>query len=301
MNNFVTLSLETHLFFARIMKEHSLFLQVSLQAPSVAFRNRADQHRRQWEHFLRRIVRVSNGILNDDVLCSGEIVTEYTKQTEIGTSKLTGVPIDVSITEAQERLQSGCFERETPEMSRMVQMLNKECLQMLCSLIDLKQDILDSVDACRLYTANYPLLIEHILREAKLYHSIIEELNENREMCSCRLKDMTQFWNQIMMEHALFIRGLLDPTEEELIMTAHGFAMDYKALLDEARGRDYKSMDDHTRRTIEKTMELRDFKATGTSGIANCEIDSVILPLLADHVLREANHFLRILTPEYEK
>lgn len=300
MNHFITMSLETHLFFARIMKEHSLFLQTGFQLPGNAYRNRADRHRRNWEHFLRRIVRLSNGILGEDVLCSGEVVTEYTRQAEMGTSKLTGVPIDVSITEATQRLQTGCFERENPQMIRMVRMLNEEALQMLCGLIDLKQDILNHVDGCCLFTANYPLLIEHILREAKLYHSIIRELNEHGEMSSCCRRETEQFWNQIMMEHALFIRGLLDPSEEELIKTAHEFAMDYRCLLEEARNQDCKTMDDLTRRTIEKTMEYRDFKAAGTDGITNCEISSLILPLLADHVLREANHYLRILMPECE-
>ena len=37
------------------------------------------------------------------------------------------------------------------------------------------------------------------------------------------------------------------------------------------------------------------FKAAGTKGIQSCEIRSVILPLLADHVLREANHYIRLL------
>ncbi len=32
------------------------------------------------------------------------------------------------------------------------------------------------------------------------------------------------FWDQIMMEHSLFIRGLLDPSEKELISTANQFA-----------------------------------------------------------------------------
>ena len=40
-----------------------------------------------------------------------------------------------------------------------------------------------------------------------------------------------------MMEHALFIRGLLDPTEEALIFTADDFAMDYRALLETAKSR----------------------------------------------------------------
>ena len=37
-----------------------------------------------------------------------------------------------------------------------------------------------------------------------------------------------------MMEHALFIRGLLDPSEEKLIFMADSFALDYRRLLEEA-------------------------------------------------------------------
>lgn len=44
-----------------------------------------------------------------------------------------------------------------------------------------------------------------------------------------------------------------------------------------------------------ETLKFRDFKTAGTKGIESCQIRSLILPLLADHVLREADHFLRIL------
>jgi len=43
------------------------------------------------------------------------------------------------------------------------------------------------------------------------------------------------------------------------------------------------------------TKEIRDFKAQGTQGILECKVKSIIIPLLADHTLREANHFLRLL------
>ena len=42
-------------------------------------------------------------------------------------------------------------------------------------------------------------------------------------------------------------------------------------------------------------LAIREFKTAGTEGITDCKIRSIILPLLADHVLREANHYLRIL------
>lgn len=43
------------------------------------------------------------------------------------------------------------------------------------------------------------------------------------------------------------------------------------------------------------TQEFRDFKHAGVEGIEACQFRSLILPLLADHVLREANHYLRLL------
>lgn len=52
---------------------------------------------------------------------------------------------------------------------------------------------------------------------------------------------------------------------------------------------------DLTARTLQTTEKYRDFKAAGTKGIMECEIAGLILPLLADHVLREANHYLRLL------
>ena len=94
------------------------------------------------------------------------------------------------------------------------------------------------------------------------------------------------------MEHALFIRGLLDPSEEELFNTADKFADEYAELLQRCRNAQDMTL---TEDSLEETKKLRDFKTAGVKGIENCKIRSIILPLLADHVLREANHFIRIL------
>lgn len=143
-------------------------------------------------------------------------------------------------------------------------------------------------------------MIEHIIREAKLYQNIIKMLEEGTCISSENIVEMEKFWNRIMMEHALFIRGLLDPTEEELVEKADAFAKDYCRLLEEAKRQDCKAMNKLTMETLETTKRYRDFKEAGTEGITGCEIRSIILPLLADHVLREANHYLRLLREEGE-
>ncbi len=282
------------------MKEHALFLQAGFPAGEVGYRNKADWYRREFEKVLGQTVRLADGMVGEKALCSGEAVTEFTVMAEQQTGRLTKIPIDIRITQAEEKLRAGCAQCVDERMERQIRQLNQHVLHLLNGLIRFKEQILQEVTSCCLYTANYPLLIEHIIREAKLYQQIIAALEERNCMPSETMVETEWFWNQIMMEHALFIRGLLDPTECELIETANAFAGDYSRLLEEARKQEFRTMNGLTRRTLETTRRYRDFKEAGTKGITGCDIRSIILPLLADHVLREANHYLRILKKEGE-
>ncbi len=295
MKEYVILSLETHLFFGRIMKEHSLFLLAGFPAKETEFIQRADRFREEFENGLRRTVNLANGIVSQSVLNSGEIVTEFTQKAECQTRDLTGISIDMKITEAEEQLRAGNCVMVNRQIVSHIRMLNRQMFNSLNGLISFKEEILEKMTRCRLYTTNYPLLIEHILREAKLYRQNILELEKRGRISIPDVKELELFWNQIMMEHAQFIRGLLDPTECELIETANEFAKDYCHLLEEARKQDKKVMDALTEMILQTTKQYQEFKTAGTEGITGCKIRSIILPLLADHVLREANHYLRML------
>lgn len=300
MENYVTLSLETHLFFARIMKEHSLFLEAGFPCKDESWINRADWFKQQFEDLLREVVNISNVRINNDILESGELVTEFTIPAERRTENLSGVSIDSGISKKQQCLQAGCSLEPDCQSMQTVNQINNRAVCLLNGLIEFKENILREVSNCRLFTANYPLLIKHIIREAKLYRTTIRELMNNQQLTYKFLRETENFWNQIMMEHALFICGLLDPSEADLIETADEFAMDYKKLLEMAQEQDYKAMDALTQKSLETTLDYRNFKIAGTEGILNCSIASIILPLLADHVLREANHYIRLLKTECE-
>lgn len=297
MENYVVKSLETHLFFGRIMKEHSLFLLASFPEIETNYKRRANWFREQFEQLLAMTVQLANGRVGEDILRSGEIVTEFTEKAECQTEHLTGIPIRIQITRAEKRLQSGIIRRPNRNLILQIRNLNQRALQLVNGLIALKESILRDVSCCRLYTTNYPLLIEHILREARWYRQSLLNIENG---CFSDFDELTveKFWNQIMMEHAEFIRGLLDPTECELIRSADGFAKEYCTLLELAEKQDCKVREELTKKTRETTEKYRDFKAAGTQGITGCKVRSIIIPLLADHVLREANHYLRLLEIE---
>lgn len=237
----------------------------------------------------------SDGKIRSNVLNSGEIITDFTLGTESKSQAFTGIQINQEITKIESRLNSGTNPNISSNLINYVNQLNMNAKTLLSGFIKFKKRILDGVLSCNLFTLNYPLLIEHIIREAELYFSLINDLQNKVDIDSKDTRQTELFWDQIMMEHALFIRGLLDPSEEDLIDTADEFADEFKDLIEDAKNMTNMTINSVTNETLNQTVQLKNFKQAGTEGISSCKIRSIILPLLADHVLREANHYIRLL------
>jgi hypothetical protein len=295
---FVRQSLETHLFFARIMKEHSFFLQVGFTPRDTKYSQHAQELQTAFGELLADVIALSDGIVSPDLLESGEVVTKYTLEAEKTTEFYTGVPFATQLTEAAAGLGGGS-ERFGQGLDRRVAAVNHRALELLDDIIQFKNNILKNVLECKMFTNNYPLLIDHILREARLYQYLIRRLQSREDINIQRdAYDQEYFWNRIMAEHSKFIRGLLDPSEDELVQTANDFGNQFDRLTEEAK----EAMDMTrpvnnrvTEESLRATRKIRDFKAQATEGILGCKIRSIIIPLLGDHTLREANHYLRLL------
>ena len=204
---YVVLSLELHLFFARIMKEHALFLEAGFTPANKDLAQTAGSFKHKFETLLRSAVSMSDGIVSRRVLASGEILTEFTTNAEIQTQRYTGISIDKEITAMESALNFGEPSRNDPVLRRQVGQLNQTALSLLDGLIAFKEKVLSGMLRCRIFTVNYPLLIEHIIREAKLYRTFIRNIETGRNADEQSMRETELFWNQIMMEHTQFIRG----------------------------------------------------------------------------------------------
>ena len=109
--NYVTLSLETHLFFSRIMKEHAIFLEAGFPCKDSEWIEKSEHFRQQFEKLLEDVVRISNGRVNPHILKSDELTTEFTVPAERHTECLSGIPINTELTKAEANLRAtGCRE-----------------------------------------------------------------------------------------------------------------------------------------------------------------------------------------------
>lgn len=301
--DFIRQSIDIHLFLCRIMKEHSFFLEAAFTQKDSNYIRQADSFRNEFDRLLADVVSISNGAASPGVLQSGEVITPYTLEAENATAYFTGVRIPTAITQSEAGLMSGNMPGVSPAMERRVADINQRAISLVTALIQFKENILNNVLSCKMFTVNYPLLIVHIIREARLYLLTLQRL-QNREEINIEKEAYEQefFWNRQMAEHAKFIRGLLDPTENDLFNIANDFGNEFDKLTAEAKASIDKtvSLVKVTNDSMMATRELCNFKEQGTQGILECKVKSIIIPLLGDHVLREANHYLRLLK-RYEK
>lgn len=169
-------------------------------------------------------------------------------------------------------------------------------------LIEFKHALLRMMIECQLRPNLYPLLIDHITREAVHFLALLEFAAKTQPGETCHLHMLLRrvvFWTRIMKEHIEFIIHLLDPSERSLIHQAQEARRAFVHLLQtamelesmaEAKPQFFNAAARFVDEAIARTTELRDFKAAAYELLLTCRLLSVIpSPLLADHVRREAD------------
>lgn len=289
---FIRNSIEINLFFQRIMKEHLFFIETNLQPPAAEYKAQASRLKRNFEQLLSETVNYARRVnLSEETIDSNEFVTPYTLRAERVNSQLTGASLDTGITRRELELFNNSNYYYTEELEDNVEDLNARTLDLLEDVIAFQVRLMNLVSRCEIFITLYDEMLEHDTREAEYYREILRAL-QNKRMPERTLCGKLNFWNNIMGEHAQFIDGMLDPTEETLKETARTFAEEFEMLVERCIRAAEREM---LRRSLVTTDRIRNFKRNATEGLLECDIKSIIPPLLADHVLREANHYFRKL------
>lgn len=151
--------------------------------------------------------------------------------------------------------------------------------------------------------ALYPSLLDHVSREAEYFLRLLESMNDCKAFRLWPKTKEMNFWIRLMSDHSDFIRQMLDPSEVILIDTAEGFTDEFDELFRQSI--DFSSMlrgassgapafNRFIQDTRVATLRLRDFKRALYMMLEEKKVLGLINPLFADHVRREADHFLMI-------
>ena len=167
-------SVELHLFFLRIMKEHALFMEAAFQGKDSSFIKTADNYKADFENLILEVIKIGDRAVGREILESEEIVTPYTLKAEEKTQNLTGIAINKNITLSEGKLSGGRVCQEKVFRGR-IQKLNRRVIELLNGFIGFKEKVLEDVENCEISSIILPLLADHVLREANHYLRLLEE------------------------------------------------------------------------------------------------------------------------------
>ncbi len=121
-------SLELNLFFMRIAKEHSIFIEAAFTAKNREPAEEAEAFKIVFSNLLIKAIELSDGILSEDVTGSGELVTDLTLEAEKETEFYTGISINSRITKAELAFANEEEPSIDPVLLQDVYMLNQQAL-----------------------------------------------------------------------------------------------------------------------------------------------------------------------------
>lgn len=204
-----------------------------------------------------------------------------------------------------ENIERRSYEYQPNTDPNVIKEFNTEVRIAATNIWAFKRRVLGLILQCKLPGAtNFPLLVDHVSREANYFRNRLDELNEGKlEPLPDSIIDENVFFLKIMADHAKFIGHLLDPSERKLVEQAREFSHDFDTLVFQAIDLSHMRPQSQTVPLLSQFVDenrvsvksLRDFKKTARDLIEECRIKSIIHPLLADHVFREAERFLFIL------
>lgn len=182
--------------------------------------------------------------------------------------------------------------------------LTTESLASLREFMRFKRLLLEEALTNELGSALPPLFFDHVLREAEYFMAILEKINAGKKLAAVKALEAS-FWLRLMAEHTRFIAGRIDPSERSLLDVVADYGGEFDQLSLQAR--DYVSFFSH--RPLElpafdrflqdsrvAVVRLRDFKQAMHEMIVKDRMLSTIPAVMADHVRREADHFLLVLS-----
>ncbi|OQB24211.1 MAG: hypothetical protein BWY11_01285 [Firmicutes bacterium ADurb.Bin182] len=281
---YIRKSFNNHLFWLRIMKEHAIFIQSAIPPSQRQLAQEAERFKLQFEHLLASAIIQSSGWVSPEVLLANELFTRYTDEAERITQQYTGIQINRNLTNLEADIEPWtAYSNATGRKEQEVSALNRNVLSQLEAFSHFKNSLWNSQVSCRIMTMLYTAVLQHVLHEAEEYIKTVTYL-QNRQDPGGDTLENRNFWNNQMSEHAKAVRGLLDPSEAEMFVMADRYGKMFDSLIQ-----------DPARDPLEPAIELSEFKETVTRGRIECKIQGIILPLFIDHLLREANHYIRLL------
>ena len=249
---------------------------------------------RKYQDLFKKILSFSNNKVSKEFINSNVLYTPYTKDLELNTIKYFDIGLDLSITLECLKLTPGNIALE--DLTEI-----DKYMEELLGLLEGSTNILNNIDIYikekNMFLMIYPLVVEHIINENNILKDTLERLLKQVGSDPTYVYTLEYYYTSFLKEHSLLIRNLINPLKDKEVETSNKYYNLYNILLNDFNNEvSPYSLDSIYNKCINITNSFKSFLDETINITIKNPSNFMIVPIILDHILREANSYINNLS-----
>lgn len=285
-------SLANHIYFASTIRSFCTTIGLTFFKNNQDYIDRAIALGYRATDIINNSLLLVNKELSNDILANGVYITPYTKSLSLLTEKLFDINLVISIDKDIDILKNskdGLFNEESMDK---INKLNNESMILINDFKEFCSEIKTKLDNGELFSYLYPDFYNYMYDEISVYGRDIERIMSKEDYTKFYLEEYVYYFNELLRESALYIRGFLDTKESDIFDMASFFINAFSSLTNKyLKNKDSDLKDD----TINLVDKYKIFVSDVIEKLLGSKINFITPPITLDNFLTNINVYLFIL------
>lgn len=285
-------SLANHLYFANSIRSFCTTIGLTFFKNNQDYIDRAIALGYQATDIINKTILLMNNELATDVIESDVYITQYTKELSLLTEKLFDINLFINVDKDLELLKSrGNVVYNNGLMSKINE-LNNESLILINNFKQFCSDIKTKLDNLELFSYLYPDFYNYMYDEISVYGRDIERIISKKDYTNFYLNEFTYYFNDLLRESALYIRGFLDTKYQDVFDMASYYINSFANLTNKY----LKNKENLSVETVKLVTNYKLFIIEIIEKVLKSKISFIIPPITLDNFLTNINVYLFLIS-----
>ena len=286
-------SLVNHIFFAGTIRRFCTVIGLTFFRNNQDYINRAIELGYRATDIINPTLEYMNSELAREVLLNGVYITKYSKNIDILTEQLFGVNLLSQIDKDINILNTRGEVVYDDLMMGNIYKLNMEAIKLVNDFKEFCLEIKTKLNTQELFSYLYSNIFDYMYNELSVYGRDLQRIISKMDYTDFYLSEYTYYFNNLLRDSALYIRGFLDTIYQDIFDIASFYVDAFSDVIESyLKNKNDLSLNN---RIYELVSEYKVFIVSIIERLLNDKISLITPPVLLDNFLMNVNVYLFIL------
>ena len=287
-------SLVNHIYFAGSIRSFCSTIGLTFFKNNDEYIDRAIALGYRAADIINKTILLMNKEIATAVVENDVYITPYTKDLDLLTQSLFEISLVIQVDKDLQILGDRGNVIFNDEVMTKIDSLNQEAITLINDFKTFCQEIKMKIDGGEVFSYLYPDFFNYMYDEISVYGRDIERILSKKDYTDFYLSEYTYYFNELLRESALYIRGFLDTSDQDIFDMASYYINAFANLTEKY----LKNTDTNINLSIEAEKLVINYQKFVTGVIdklLKAKIYFITPPITLDNFLTNINVYLFIL------